>query len=46
MRLMFMEFLNKKMNYLKIVLAVLLLLCLLDMPYGFYILITQVSDLE
>lgn len=43
MRLMFMEFLNKKMNYLKIVLAVLLLLCLLDMPYGFYILIRYVA---
>lgn len=43
MRLMFMEFLNKKMNYLKIILAVLLLLCLLDMPYGFYILIRYVA---
>ena len=31
------------MNYLKIVLAVLLLLCLLDMPYGFYILIRYVA---
>jgi len=29
------------MNYFKIVLAVLLLLCLLDMPYGFYILILK-----
>ena len=42
---MFMEFLNKKMNYLKIILAVLLLLCLLDMPYGFYILIRYVATL-
>lgn len=31
------------MNYFKIVLAVLLLLCLLDMPYGFYILIRYVA---
>ena len=31
------------MNYLKIILAVLLLLCLLDMPYGFYILIRYVA---
>ena len=33
------------MNYLKIVLAVLLLLCLLDMPYGFYILIRYVATI-
>ena len=31
------------MNYFKIVLAALLLLCLLDMPYGFYILIRYVA---
>ena len=34
------------MNYLKIVLAVLLLLCLLDMPYGFYILIRYVATVS
>lgn len=31
------------MKYLKIILAVLLLLCLLDMPYGFYILIRYMA---
>lgn len=31
------------MKYLKIVLAVLLLMCLLDMPYGFYVLIRYVA---
>lgn len=34
------------MNYLKFVLAVLLLLCLLDMPYGFYILIRYVATVS
>lgn len=27
---------EKKITYIKLVLAILLLLCLLDMPYGFY----------
>lgn len=31
------------MKYIKIILAVLLLLCLLDMPYGFYILIRYIA---
>ena len=31
------------MNYLKIVLAALLLLCLADMPYGFYILTRYIA---
>ena len=31
------------MNYLQLILAVLLLICLLDMPYGYYILIRFIT---
>lgn len=34
---------RNSMKHIKIILAVLLLLCLLDMPYGFYILIRYIA---
>ena len=36
-------FKNNNMNYLKLIMAALLLACLLHMPYGFYVLVRFVA---